>query len=730
MQQAHHTTVDLSSSRLTLREELTFHLQEYQKQECYLIEDELNSKYYRIGLSEYQLISQFDGLTSVGEATARNAAAMGDQALSEQDATTLCKWLIDSQLATTTASRSSGRLTETFQESDRRKKMARLNPLTPKFPLFNPQRLLQKVNGLFGWIFSLPVFAVWCIVVLIGCYSVFGNWNQVFSSQQQVLDSSNWIWLGLTWIVLKVLHEFGHGMACQRFDGEVREAGIVMILAIPLPFVDVTSSWRLRSKWRRIFIAAAGMYVEIFIAAIAAIVWSQSDPGVLRSQAWNIVLAGSFTTLIFNANPLMRFDGYYMLSDWLEMPNLGTHAQAWSKWLGKRFYLGMDVRQPTWPEGRGVIVGVYAILSLVWKVLICVGLALAAEAMFFGAGIVLAVLAVVMWVVVPIYKLLSFIFVDRGTGSPPSRIRFCVTTLAVAVIGYAFLNYTPWHARITAPAVVQFRDHAEVRSITGGFVTEVVVRPGQQVREGQTIARMRNEELELQVHSLQLEAESSEIRARQLMDSRQIAALQAERENLSALRQQLSERREQLGALEIRAGIAGIVIGENLDSMVGRWLAPGETVCAIGSSGPKELLALVDQNDIDLFRGHQGADVRAHVWGQGQLMRPAKLTRIVPRASTSLPHDAFSAANGGSLPVKYAADEQSEPSFEAAALELVEPRFSASVSVDDEESHRLRAGQKAQVSFRASRGSVWDVLSESTVQWIRRQRAAIRGTSL
>ena len=162
---------------------------------------------------------------------------MGDQALSEQDATTLCKWLIDSHLATTTASRTAGRLTETFQEADRRRKMTRLNPLTPKFPLFNPQRMLQQINGVFGWIFTLPVFVVWSIVVAIGCYCVFASWDQVFSSQQQVLDSSNWIWLALVWIGLKVLHEFGHAMACQRFDGEVREAGIVMILAIPLPFV-------------------------------------------------------------------------------------------------------------------------------------------------------------------------------------------------------------------------------------------------------------------------------------------------------------------------------------------------------------------------------------------------------------------------------------------------------------------------------------------------------------
>jgi putative peptide zinc metalloprotease protein len=726
--QTHHTTFELSSCKLRLREDLSFHLQEYQGAKCYLVEDEVNSKYYRVGLPEYQLISLLDGSTTMGQAIAETAAKMGDQALTEQEAVSICKWLVDSGLASTAASRTSGRLHESFEELNRRKQMAKLNPVTPKFSLFNPDPFLEVLNKYFGWLFSAPLFAVWLAVVLFASYQVYSNWDQLWSSHVTVFSPGNWIWLGLTWLVLKVFHEIAHGVACKRFSGDVRQAGIVLIVMIPLPFVDVTSSWRFPSKWHRIFVAAAGMYVEIFLAALAAIVWCWCDIGVTKTQAYNVMLAGSLTTVLFNANPLMRFDGYYMLTDWLEMPNLGTHGQQWSKWLGRKYYLGLDAKKPSWPEGRGFIVGAYAVLALIWRVVICVGLALAAESLFFGAGIVLATIAIALWVIWPICKLLKMVFVGEKTEEQPSKIRFGLLTTGLTAAAYVFLVYVPWHAQITAPAIVDFHEKVEVRSVVSGFVKEVLVRPDDEVVAGQLLARLENQELSLELQKLEYQIASSEVRSSQLREQEEMAAFDAELGNLYALKEQYQERLEQRDALSIVATDSGLVLADDLESLVGVFLSAGDKLLTIGSKGPKEVLALIDQRDLELFRDHESADVNVHIWGEGVGSFQAKLERVVPRAKTQLPHPAFSSTNGGPLPVRYANPNEQQQDSDTA-LELVKPRFLANIQLAKHDGTRLRSGQAAQVSFRATRGSVWDVLSETVVDWFRAQRAMVQQAS-
>ena len=248
---AHHSTVELANCKLELRTDLEFHLQEYQGAACYLIEDEINSRFFRVGMAEYHFIALMNGSTKITQAIAQTTSQMGDQALSEQDAITIAKWLIDSGLATTEASRSAGRLMESFDESDRKKRIAKMNPVTPKFSLFNPDRFLTHLNAAFGWVFSFPMFLIWCGIVATALYMVGANWDAITSSQSMIFTSDNWIWLGLTWVILKVLHEIAHGLACKRFEGDVNQCGLVLIVMIPLPFVDVTSSWRFTSKWQR-----------------------------------------------------------------------------------------------------------------------------------------------------------------------------------------------------------------------------------------------------------------------------------------------------------------------------------------------------------------------------------------------------------------------------------------------------------------------------------------------
>ena len=699
-----------------------FHLQEYNGAQCYLIEDEFNSRFFRIGLSEYHLVSQLDGTVTMSDAIARSSSQLGGEALGEQEAINIFKWLIDSGLATTSASRSSGRLIESSDKSQRRKQIAKLNPVTPKFPLFNPDRLLEKLTRIGGWLFSFPMFIAWCIIVGISTYHVHANWELMFGGQSNIFARDNWIWLILTWSGLKILHELAHGVACKRYGGEVRQCGIVLIVLIPLPFVDVTSSWRFRSKWKKIYVAAAGMYIEVFFAALAAIAWCYLDSPVLKQHAMNLMLAGTVTTLLFNANPLMRFDGYYILSDWLELPNLGTHGQQWLKWVGKKFYLGMEAKQPTWPEAKGKIVATYAIVAFWWKIVICVGLAILAESLFFGAGVVLALMASVLWVVVPTWKLIKMVFIGEETQQRPSRFRFCSLTLGLLLASWIVFTQVPWYARVDAHAVVDCRDRIEIRTPVGGFLEEIRVSTGDLVEAGQILARLENVQLESDIDKLQVEVEATENRIRSLRNSLELAACDVEYKNLDALQQQLTERIKQKEQLEIRASAPGIIVGESLESLAGVYVSPGHKLCSLEPSESKEVHALVAQQDFELFQSRVGESVQVHVWGEGYGYLDAKLSQVNPRGRVDLPHPAFGASAGGPLPVRYQqASENSEEETEVEVA-LVDPHFLARVSIDSTTSLRLRSGQPAFVSFRANRGSIGQVASEKLTQWIRTLR--------
>ena len=720
MNDLHHTTVELANCKLVLRSDLSFHRQEYRGQPCYLVVDDLNSNHYRIGMAEYNFVSLLDGSTTIASAVAQTSVAMGNLAITESDALAVCKWLIDSNLATTQASRSADRLREKSDEAVHRRVKAKLNPITPKIPLFNPDRWLERLTPYFSWFLGVPAFIGWLVALFMGCYSVWSNASQLSESGSSVLAAENWIWLAVAWIGLKLIHEFAHGITCKAYGGDVRQFGIVLIVLIPLPFVDVTSTWRFPSKWQRIFVAAAGMYVELFVAAIAAILWANTDAGVIHQQAFNVMIAGSVSTLLFNANPLMRFDGYYMLADWLEHPNLATHGQQLLKWAGKKFYLGLDVDRPTWPEGQSAIVATYAVFALLWRILICTVLVIAAESLLFGFGILMALAAIVWWLLVPVFRLLTLVFVGQSAQQQPSRLRFCLMTTALGMFLWTVMSYVPWYERIEAPAIVQFRDANEVRLTVGGFVREFFVQPDQQIRRGQPIARIENKELEVDVQVLEMQLATAELRARQFKQDHQIAAYQVEIQNLRALRQRLDERREQHSNLLVCSPADGKIIADDLNSMLGSFQAAGSLICEVNNPDDKELHALVSQHDIDRFQFRTSATVDIHIWGDPMVDATAILAEVSPRASSKITHPALTSACGGPLAVSYR--PASVPDQTHEQFDLLTPRFLARVVFSGNSGKRYFVGQTGFVSFRASQGSIGDVLGEWMKNWIRSMR--------
>ena len=327
-------TREFKRSRIKLNEELIFSPQTYQDELFYHIEIPSTSKFFRIGYAEYVFISLLDGATSFAHALAVTAQKLGPKALTEKQATQTTHWLLENGLAHDVEQPWSQDEAKAASEST--SLLQKLNPFWIKIPLGRPHAWLERIQPYLGWLFHPAVVTLsvgWMIIALV---TVAIHWNAFLASSAVIFARSNWIWMLLTWIVLKIVHELAHGLVCHRFGGTVKETGIIFILLAPLAYVDVTSSWRFSSRWQRIAVASAGMYVELLLAAICVTLWCGTTSEWLAYHLFNVIFMASVSTLLFNANPLMRFDGYFVLSDLLKVPNLYA-AGSQSFWNGVRW---------------------------------------------------------------------------------------------------------------------------------------------------------------------------------------------------------------------------------------------------------------------------------------------------------------------------------------------------------------------------------------------------------
>ncbi|TXT33986.1 MAG: hypothetical protein FD138_1759 [Planctomycetota bacterium] len=707
-------TYELRQLRPRLRDEVSCTWQSYGGAECYVLEDESRGSFFRIGLPEYTFLSLLDGRTTVGEAITQAVSVLGQNAFDEQQAAVICHWLAESKLlAPDGPGRDNGEVTQT----DAARVARRLNPLSLRLPLGCPQSMLSALDGLLGGMFSLGGLLLWLSILVVAMWQLAPHTEQLWRESAMILSPNNWLWIGLWGLGLKMIHEASHGLACQRFGGRVREAGIVFVLLAPIPYVDLTSTWRL-PKWRRIVTSAAGMFAELLIAALAGILWSNTTDELLRQHLLQLMLTASVVTLLFNANPLMRFDGYYILADLLELPNLAVHGQQSLIHSVKRWLLGVQTSAPTWPEGRTCFVRTYGVLSAIWRTVVSASLIVAAAVWFEGAGIALAAGAVFAWFVQPLWRGLRYVLFGSRF-EHPKRTRFvAITTCAVASVVWLLTSVTTWHS-ITLPGVVESVDASIVRAESPGFVEEVFVASGQLVREGDPLVRLSNHDLETQRRQLVVEIERSELRSRTFQQAGELAARLAEDDNREGLRTKLAELDRSCELLLLRAPCAGLVSAVDLESLLGRYLSAGQELLVIGDPEVKEIRVLISPERLAAASFSLDRRVRVRLVDDG-FSTTGTLQRLDPRATVHAPHPALCASAGGPIAIKLAQSDSARRNRDAQ--ELLEPHVVGYVSLDEATSRKLGPGQLANVFIAESPRPLGHWLLERSERWLSAKR--------
>jgi putative peptide zinc metalloprotease protein len=692
---------DLAEMSLTLRPDLAITPRHDGDEPGYLVEDKVNGKYYRIGVPEYTFIALLDGKTTVRDAIGISACVEPEHAVTEEQAATICRWLVENQLAHTSESASVSGLEASRSRAEQASGQTRWNPFFLRVSLFRPEGFLRKLLPWTSWLFSWPAAFAAILLAGVAANQILVNWSRLLVSSRGILSTERWLWIAIAWLVVKALHELAHGIVCKRHGGSVRDAGVVLILGAPAAYMDVTTSWRFRSKWAKMHTAAAGIYLELLIASGAAIVWSRVEAGVLSDLCFQVMMLASVGTVLFNANPLMRFDGYYILSDLLEVPNLYSESQQYLLHLLRKYALGVP-SNVSWAWHRKVVLAVYGVAALLWRLIVCGTIALAAATAFRGAGILLVIVALGLWMAPKLAAGAKYLV--YGTAwEQPRRLRFLTVAGVSGGVLILTLVCVPWPCAYRAPAMVEYAPLAVVRAASDGFVREIHVTPGQQVEPGQVLVVLENQALQLEVSQLQIRVRQSTSEVRALRYEAKTADSQAVMEQLASLESRLREKEEQLNSLTLRAPIGGTVVSYDLNSLSGTYLKRGAEVLVIGLEDRKELKISIAQEDVETFNGHlqQPVWVRLH----GAPGFATSLTKISPRARLELSSQGFAAPCGGPLPVRVL-NSLATDGASSIDYQLLSPRFDGDANLLPEQSRQLSAGQRGFVALRASNRSI------------------------
>ncbi len=492
---------------------------------------------------------------------------------------------------------------------------------------------------------------------------------------RQFVTPGNLVWLAVTLAAAKVLHELGHAVTCIRLGGQCRELGLMLLVFTPCLYCDVSDAWTFSNKWQRIAVSAAGIIVEIVLAALAALLWCFSPSGLVHALAFNVMVVCSVSTLLFNGNPLMRYDGYYVLADLVEVPNLAEQSRSVLTRAAALIFLGIRKAGDSVRPMRGRFwLGLYGLASLAYRcfavcaiIWIVHRVSAAWGVAVIGDGVTFVVL--VGMLLPPVWQCAAY-FRYRSMTRGVSRLRLLAfggfwTTALMAIA------FVPWPCRVTSPLVIEPENATAIYAVVAGAM-ESSVRPGDRVEKGQEVARLANLEIRREVVELegtrdhqhrQLEV----LRARQALDPAAAALIPTAEAALSDLDERLRQRQLDEQSLVLRTPVAGTVLppgnvpapspspgqlpnwsGSPLkEQNRGCQIEPGTLVCMVGSPRPAEAFALVDQDSVALIQVGQLVHVRIDsLPGQVYEGRVAEIAsrdvKIVPREM----------ASGGDLPLQ------------------------------------------------------------------------------
>ena len=636
--------------RPRLRPHVQIHRHHYRGRLWYVVQDAVTGRYHRFSPLAYRIIGLMDGSRSLAHIWNRAAEDLGDDVPTQGEVLRLMHQLHAADVLQTDVPSDTGERLRRFDKDRRNRWLQQVkSPLAVRLPLLDPERFLAAslwaVRPLLGWFGAL----LWLAVVGSASVLAVMHWDELSADVSgQVLAPQNLVLLWLVFPVVKALHELGHAYAVKHWGGEVHQIGVMFLVFMPVPYVDASASTAFRNKYQRALVGAAGMVVEVFLASLALFVWLLVEPGWVKASAYNVMLIAGVSTLLFNGNPLLRFDAYYILADLIEVPNLATRANRWVTYqIQSRLFRVKGLEDPVSAPGERGWFLFYAPASFVYRMWLFFTIVVFVAGQFFFIGVLLALWASFSLFILPAYKAVKYLATDPALAERRPRA-WLLSGLGLAAL-LTLVLLVPVPLATVAEGVVWAPEGSQVRAGASGFVARLDAQPDSQVERGAAILTLENPLLlpELEV----LEGELSALEAQYDLVRREdrVRAAIVE-EQLDAVRARIARKREQLEDLVVLAPASGRLVLPRARDLTQRYLHQGEVLGQVVEERLPTVRAVVTQDQVDLVRNRtRGVEVR--LTGRLGEQRQAAIAREVPSASLELPSRVLGTSGGGMIPI-------------------------------------------------------------------------------
>jgi putative peptide zinc metalloprotease protein len=631
-----------------LRSHAKLHRHHYRGQVWYLLRDPGSGRVNRFTPAARLVISLMDGKRTVATLWDIANRRLGEDAPTQDEMIRLLDQLNAADLLQSDVTPDAADLSARgARDRQSRQRRSFSNPMAIRVPLWDPDRFLNRFPKTIAAIWSRWGALVWLAVVLPAAILVPMHWPELSNNfSDRVLSLDNIAVLYVVFPLLKFCHEMGHATATKARGGEVHDLGLIVLVLLPVPYVEASAATTFRSKYQRAIVGAGGVIVELFIAALAFYLWLAIEPGSVRAVLYNVMVIAGVSTLVFNGNPLMRYDAYYILADLIEVPNLAARSLRYWSYLLERYVLGVpELEPPDADRAEKAWLFFYGAVSTVYRILVTVFIALFIAGRFYFVGVLLAAWAVIAMAVLPLARGARHLFSSpRLRANRPRAIGAAVALLGLIA---AFVLFVPIPDHTHAEGVIWMPDESLVRAGGNGFVSEFLTTSGTRVTRGDPLIRCTDPELTAKLRAAEaVVAEAEATYMIQVAVDRTKAAVMLEK--VRAEQARLDELRRRAVDLTVRANTDGVFIVPRMDDQIGRFHHQGELLGYVIGTAPPLARVVVPQDAVDQVR--LGSDrVRLRRIDEPGTILTGAIVRAIPGGDELLPSAALAVDGGGEI---------------------------------------------------------------------------------
>ncbi len=631
-----------------MRTHVRVHQHVYRGNTWYILRDDSSGRHHRFNEVAYNFIKLINGRRTVNDIWELMQERLGDDAPTQEEVINLLGQLYYADHLLADLAPDVQELIDRRRKDRKRRIISRMgNPLAIRIPLLDPDRMLNRWLPVVRPLFTRSAGVIALVIMFFALLEMTRHWSLLSQhAMEHALSPYNLLIILFVYPVVKGIHELGHAFTVKKWGGEVHEMGIMLLVLMPVPYVDASASSSFKSKHRRMTVSAAGIIVELLLASIALLLWLNVQQGIVSDVLFNVMLIGGISTLLFNGNPLLRFDGYYVFADAIEIPGLGKRANNYYLYLTQRYLFDVkEVKSPVTADGETFWFLTYGAAAFVYRISIMIMITLYIAGQYFFIGVALAFWAVFMQLVLPILKALRYLL--KSPALSHRRERALSVSLGSLVFTLALLFLIPMPLNTMAQGVVWMPEHSYVRAANNGFIREILVSDGDVVKQGDALIVTEDPLLTAQLKLL--ESQKKELLAQyDSLVQQDIVESEITLEEIRVLEGKIRRMQEQISEMTITSPVGGVfIIPESVD-LQGHYLKQGDSIAYVIDFDDVSVRAVVPQNAIGLVR-KRTHEVQLRVSGKVDQRITSAVDREIPAATYRLPSKALAQDGGGKI---------------------------------------------------------------------------------